>query len=63
MKATLEFTLPEDRDEYRMAANALDYYLALCDIERFIQGSEDDLPDIVRQRFYETLEGRGIRLD
>ena len=37
MKATLSFTLPEERAEFHMAIHAGDMYSALWDIQEFIR--------------------------
>jgi len=37
MKATLEFDLPEEREEFDMASHAADYYSALCDIDNHLR--------------------------
>jgi len=37
MKATLEFNLPEDREEHLMAVNALELYLSLWDIDQYLR--------------------------
>lgn len=37
MKAVLEFDLPNDNQEFKHASKALDYYIALGDIENIIR--------------------------
>ena len=68
MKATLEFELPEDGEEHRMAVHAADFYLALIDVAEYLRGQEkhaDPPADIheIRQEFYAILENRDVRLD
>lgn len=38
MKATLEFNLPEDRNEHARAVRGSAYYVALCDIDALCRG-------------------------
>ena len=37
MKATLEFTLPEENEEYEIAANASKMYCALSDFKAYLR--------------------------
>ena len=37
MKATLEFNLPEDKDDFDFATNGLNYYLALCEFDNWLR--------------------------
>lgn len=38
MIATLEFTLPEEREEFDQAANATSMYCLLCDVSEHLRG-------------------------
>lgn len=40
MKATLEFNLPEDNNEYKIASRAIDFYVDLTDISQQIRSFE-----------------------
>ena len=37
MKATLEFNLPEEREEFEMTNRALDYYSQLSNIDNYLR--------------------------
>jgi len=37
MKATLEFNLPEDQDEFNYATNAFNYYMALVEMDEWLR--------------------------
>ena len=70
MKATLEFTLPEDRDEYRTANQAGAMRSALDAFAEYLRGQvkyvephERDSMETVRERFYTELSDAGVMLD
>jgi hypothetical protein len=37
MKATLQFNLPEEKDEYDFANNGLNYYLTLVEFDHWLR--------------------------
>ena len=37
MKATLEFNLPEEKDEYDFANNGINYYSALVEFDQWLR--------------------------
>ena len=37
MKATLTFTLPEDQEQFQVASQAQEYYLALWDMDQWLR--------------------------
>ena len=37
MKATLEFNLPKERDEYEIAVAAPEIYAAICEIDNYLR--------------------------
>jgi hypothetical protein len=37
MKATLEFNLPEEKDEYNFANNGINYYSALVEFDQWLR--------------------------
>ena len=37
MKATLEFNLPEDKEDFNYASNGLNYYLALVEFDQWLR--------------------------
>lgn len=71
MKVFFEFNLPEDRDEWRIYDNAMNYYLALVQLERYIREQnkyaelteEESLKMLeVKDKFYEALSENNIEL-
>lgn len=70
MKATLEFTLPDDAEEYRLASGAGAMYAVLHAFAEYLRAQEkwvepeyrDEIP-IIRARFYDELEAHGVTLD
>ena len=68
MKATLEFNLPEDREEYEMQSNAAKYYLALSDIKDLFRGrakyqeTNVEVHEEVYELICSILNERGIDL-
>jgi len=68
MKATLEFSLPEDAEEFRTASSAGDTMTALREFAAYLraQHKHADPPDdvhTIRERFYGTLADYGVTLD
>ena len=37
MKATLEFNLPEDKEDFDFATNGINYYAALCEFDQWLR--------------------------
>ena len=67
MTATLEFRLPEEREEFEVTRKALDLYFVLYDFseelrDRVKYGGREDLQEI-RDLLYEKMEERGVSLD
>ena len=61
MKATLEYNLPEDRDDFNYATNGFNYYMALVEMDQWLR-SEYKYND--REELYEVREKlRQIILD
>ena len=70
MKATLEFCLPEEADEFQMASKAEDYYLVIWDtlqeIRKWLKYDEnidpkaDEKLEKLQTFIYKELEDRGI---
>ena len=52
-KATLEYNLPEEQDEFELAANAGKYYSVLWDIDQYMRNkvkyASDDTPELYRE--------------
>ncbi len=68
MKAILEFILPDDDDQFKVAANATKYLSALEDLANKIRSkvkySEEESVawEKVKDLFWETLEEAGVEL-
>jgi hypothetical protein len=71
MKATIEFDLPEDQDEYMICSNATNYYSALDDIFSVLRqrikydcekysDTEIELMEELRDRFVEIRKEYGV---
>jgi len=73
MKAILEFDLPDDRSEFRIASRAFDWALVLNDI---VDGTlrnwlkyghdfktADEALEAMRTRCYALMEAHGVSLD
>lgn len=73
MKATLEFTLPEEEPEFLDAANVLAWKLTVYDMDEWLRRESDSdsgrpeaeltILAAVRARLFETLQDRGLLLD
>ena len=73
MKATIEFELPEDQDQYEIANNASKMYLALWDIKQLFRSklkyNSDGLNseqleqwESMQDEFYEILNNHDLKL-
>ena len=61
MKATLEYNLPEDRDDFNYANNGFNYYMALVEMDQWLR-AEYKYND--KEEMYEVREKlRQIILD
>lgn len=72
MKATLEFNLPDDQNEFDLAVQGGKMYLALWDISKELRTlwkyeelSEEEwnMVERIRDKFYEILDDNQIKLD
>jgi hypothetical protein len=71
MTATLTFTLPEEQEEFYLAAKGADWRCALEDLDGYLRGQlkhEELTPDEAkaldkaRQKLHEFLSERGLSL-
>ena len=66
MKAILEFNLPEDKEEFDVAAKAMDWALVAWDIDDFIRNKlkyeqdRDGVLQLVRDRLHFNMEEKGL---
>jgi hypothetical protein len=72
MKATLEFNLPDDQNEFDLAVQSGNMYAALWDISqelrtlwKYEELSEEEwkMVDKIRNKFFEILDDSQIKLD
>jgi len=73
MKATLQYTLPDDQHEWDNAVNANAMYLALWDLSKELRSmwkyqqykteEEYAIVETIRDKFYEILQEHNINLD
>jgi hypothetical protein len=71
MKATIEFQLPEDQEQYNFANKGFDYLCVLCEFDEFLrqkikyselQENEYTLLEDTREQLRQMLFERGISL-
>jgi hypothetical protein len=66
MKATLEFNLPEEKDEFNFASNGLNYYCALVEFDQWLRseykynGNEPMYE--VRQKLNEFINENNVKI-
>lgn len=74
MKATIEFELPEDEEQYEIANNAGKMYMALWDIKQLFRSTlkynptglnEEELKqwEAMREEFFEILDNNDLNID
>lgn len=74
MKATLEFNLPDDQDDFKLASNALNWYIVCWDLDQELRAktkyASDDLPQDkydayqeIRDLLREYMSDRGLNFD
>jgi len=73
MKATLEFNLPEDQDEFNFSTRGSNYYIILWDIDQWLRSKmkhDDTLTDgqyeayeKTREELRDMMTSRGITFD
>jgi len=67
MKAILEFNLPEDKEEFDVAAKAMDWALVAWDIDDFIRNKikyeqdRDGVLQLVRDELNFRIEEKGLK--
>ena len=68
MKATLEFSLPEEQGEWQIHKQAHEMFSALHELERYfsLERKNPNSPEGVmdaRERFYQILNQKDVQLD
>ena len=67
MKATLEFNLPEDQEQFNTAAKAMDWALLAWDIDQFIRNKikyeqdRDGVLQLVRNELTFQMKEKGLQ--
>ena len=66
MKATLEFNLPEDKEEFDFATNAVNYYSALCEFDQWLRSeykyNGNEAMVEVREKLNEIINENNIKI-
>ena len=67
MKATLEYNLPEDRDDFNYANNGFNYYMALVEMDQWLRSEykyngKEDMYE-VREKLNEIILENNVKLD
>ena len=67
MKATLEYNLPEDRDDFNYATNGFNYYMALVEMDEWLRAEYkyNDKEEMyeVREKLREIISENNVKLD
>ena len=67
MKAILEFNLPEDKEQFDVAAKAMDWAILVWDIDQFIRNKikyeqdRDGVLQLVRNELRHKMEESGLQ--
>ena len=67
MKATLEFNLPEEEEQFDVATKAMDWALLAWDIDQFMRNKikyeqdRDGILQLVRDRLHFNMEEKGLQ--
>ena len=67
MKATLEFNLPEDREDFNHATNAVNYYMALVEMDEWLRSEykyngKEDMYE-VRNKLREIIFENNVNIE
>jgi hypothetical protein len=73
MRAILEFELPEDNNEFRLANKALSFYCSIWDLKTYLREQlkynhdltedQDKVFESVQEKLLEILESNNVDLD
>jgi len=56
MKAILEFNLPDDQEDFKMASNALSWYIVCWDLDQELRAKTKYAPDSLPQDKYDAYQ-------
>ena len=66
MKAIIEFNLPEDKEEFDFANNAVNYYSALCEFDQWLRSeykyNGNEAMVEVREKLNEIINENNIKI-
>jgi hypothetical protein len=67
MKATLEFNLPEDRDDFNYATNGFNYYIALVEMDEWLRtqykyNGKEEMYE-VRNKLREIISDNNVKIE
>ena len=67
MKATLEYNLPEDQDDFNYAINGFNYYMALVQIDEWLRteykyNGKEDMYE-VREKLREIIFENNVKIE
>lgn len=66
MKAILEFNLPEDKEDFDFATNAVNYYSALCEFDQWLRSeykyNGNEAMVEVREKLNEIINENNIKI-
>ena len=67
MKATLEFNLPEDQDDFNYATFGFNYYMALVEMDQWLRAEykyngKEEMYE-VREKLREIISENNVKLD
>ena len=67
MKATLDYNLPEDRDDFNHATNGFNYYMALVEMDEWLRSEykyncKDDMWE-VREKLRQIIFENNVKLE
>ena len=55
MKAILEFDLPEDKQDFTLATNGINFWHVLYDLDQSLRSKTKYAPDDMPEEVYETI--------
>lgn len=56
MKAILEFNLPDDQEDFKLATNAINWYIVCWDLDQELRAKTKYAPDDLPQDKYDAYE-------
>ena len=67
MKATLEFNLPEDREDFNYATNGFNYYMALVEMDQWLRSEykyngKEEMYE-VREKLRQIILDNNVEID